>query len=70
MIPSFLDPKMHPDPTVPRDFLSVHYYSGSGGITGDAFATDFFEGSDGFIEEMRRNFNAILRRIVIPLGSF
>ena len=54
MIPSFLDPSLHEDPHIPKDFVSVHYYSGSGGVTGDDFARDFFEGSDGFIEEMRR----------------
>lgn len=54
MIPSFLDPTAHSDQEIPLDFVSVHYYSGSGGVTGDDFAKDFFEGSDGFIEEMRR----------------
>eukprot|EP01047_Picozoa_sp_COSAG01_P065399 COSAG01_NODE_8829_length_2646_cov_1.828818_3_plen_85_part_00 len=62
MIPSFLDPRLHSVPDdIPRDYASVHYYSGSGGVTGDDFARDFFEGSDGFIEEMRR--------VVLPCTS-
>lgn len=38
MIPSFLDPKMHTNPQIPLEFVSVHYYSGSSGVTGDDFA--------------------------------
>lgn len=53
MIPAFLDPKLHAA-GAPLDFASVHYYSGSGGKDGDAYAHDMFRGADGFIDEMRK----------------
>ena len=54
-IPSFLDPGTHnASLRIPPPFgASSHYYSGSSGSDGDAFARDFFDGADGLIDSVR-----------------